>query len=81
MGTLLGIISEYVGVEPSQIDITKSISNEIGIDSFGLISMVSAIEEAFEVKISDEDLMSFQTVGDFANFLQENSTHFEAVNA
>ena len=74
MEKLKDIISEYVGVPASQIDSKMSLSGDIGLDSFGLISLLCSIEDAFNVKIPDNELSNFQTFEDLANYVTTHST-------
>ena len=74
MEKLKDIISEYVGVPANQIDTNMSLSGDIGLDSFGLISLLCSIEDAFDVKIPDSELSSFQTFEDLANYVTSHST-------
>ncbi len=73
MDKLKDIISEYVGVSADNIDSDMSLVGDIGLDSFGLISLLGSIEDEFEVKIPDSALSSFQTFNDLTSFLEENS--------
>ena len=73
MEKLKDIISEYVGVPANQIDSKMSLSGDIGLDSFGLISLLCSIEDAFNVKIPDNELSNFQTFEDLANYVTTHS--------
>lgn len=73
MEKLKDIISEYVGVPANQIDSNMSLSGDIGLDSFGLISLLCSIEDAFNVKIPDNELSNFQTFEDLANYVTTHS--------
>ena len=46
-----------------KLDDNSDIYN-IGIDSLDLVELVTEAEDLFDVIISDEDLMSFKTIGD-----------------
>lgn len=73
MDKLKDIISEYVGVPACQIDTKMSLAGDIGLDSFGLISLLCSIEDAFDVKIPDNELSNFQTFEDLANYVTSHS--------
>lgn len=76
MDTLKDIISEYLGIPQNEIDINMSLSNEIGLDSFGLISLINAIETTFSVSIPEYELNTFQTLNDLAGYIEHNSASF-----
>lgn len=67
------IISEYVDVPVTNIDSDMSLKGDIGIDSFGLISMLNDIESAFDVSIPDSALSDFQTLNDLYSYIEKNS--------
>lgn len=66
---LKNIISEYVDVEPEQIDINMDLKFDMGLDSFGLISLVCAIESEFNVHIPESNCMEFNTLHDMVSFI------------
>ncbi len=43
---------------------------DLGLNSFDLIGLVSDIEDEFDVEISDLKLRSFKTVQDVLNFIE-----------
>ena len=73
MDKLKEMISDYVDVPVSSIDDSMSLKGDIGIDSFGLISMLNDIESAYDVSIPDSALSDFQTLNDLFSFIKENS--------
>lgn len=76
MDKLKDIISEYVGVPQYEIDSNMSLSNEVGLDSFGLISLISSIEDTFSISIPEYELSNFQTLNDLASYISKNSASF-----
>ncbi len=76
MDKLKDIISEYVGVPQCEIDSNMSLSNEVGLDSFGLISLISSIEDTFSISIPEYELSNFQTLNDLASYISKNSASF-----
>lgn len=72
MEKLKEIISEYTGVDASKIDENMSLSGDIGLDSFGIISMICEIENAFNVSIPETAIVSFQTLKDLYSYVEKN---------
>ncbi len=72
MEKLKEIISEYSGVPAEIISDDMSLNADLGIDSFGLISMICSIEDTYNVKIPDQELSNFQTLDDVYTFISEN---------
>jgi acyl carrier protein len=60
------IVAQVMGVEPESIDGDTSFSDDLGADSLDIFQIIMAIEEQFEIEISDEDAQSIVTVGDAA---------------
>ena len=69
MDQLKNIITKYIDVPQSAIQDNMSISSDLGIDSFSLISMIVEIEESFKVEIPDYELGKFQTLNDLYNYI------------
>lgn len=72
MDKLKSIISKYIET-PNQINENMSISSELGIDSFSLISMIVEIEESFNIEIPDYELGKFQTLNDLYGYISANA--------
>ena len=65
------IIAEQLDIEESQIEVTTSFKEDLGVDSLDLFELVMALEEEYEVEIPSEDLEKLLTVGDVMNYLKE----------
>lgn len=77
MEELKEIISEYVGISPEEIKDDTSLVGDIGLDSFGMISLLCTIESTFDISIPEYELSSFQTFADLSNYLLINSQKFK----
>ena len=73
MDKMKKIICEYVDVSENDIDENMSLQGDIGLDSFGLVSLVLDIESTFNVSIPESKLKEFQTLGDMYSFIVSNS--------
>ncbi|MDE6714643.1 MAG: acyl carrier protein, partial [Lachnospiraceae bacterium] len=58
-------------VSPSVV-ITEdtSFKQDLRADSFELMELVMALEEEYGIKIEDEELENFETVGDVLNYIK-----------
>ena len=72
MDKLFEILSEYSEVSPENINEQTKIVEDLGLDSFALLSMIVDIENEYGVDLQSEDLSTFKTWGDLIKFLQEN---------
>ncbi len=66
---LSDIICNYVDLSTVKLSCDSSLLNDIGIDSFSLISIVTDIEDHFNICINDEDLISFSTFNDIISYI------------
>ncbi len=64
------LLSEYTDIEPEKITEKTNFKNDLALDSLQLINLAGAVEEAFDVTISDRDAMNLQTVGDVIRFVE-----------
>ena len=66
------IVEEVAGVAPSEIEMGKSFTDDLDVDSLSMVEVVVAAEEKFGVKIPDEEVTKMATVGDAVNFIVAN---------
>ncbi|MDN5292742.1 MAG: acyl carrier protein [Eubacteriales bacterium] len=65
------IIVEQLGVEEDEVTPEASFIDDLGADSLDVMELVMALEEEFDMQISDEDAEKIRTVGDVVNYIQE----------
>ena len=63
------IVVEVAGVDASKIEMSKSFSDDLEVDSLSMVEVVVAAEEKFGVKIPDEEVTKMATVADAVNFI------------
>ncbi len=63
------IVEEVAGVSASQIELDKSFTDDLDVDSLSMVEVVVAAEERFGVKIPDDAVTDLATVGDAVNFI------------
>ncbi len=51
--------------------------NDLRADSFELMELVMALEEEYGLKIEDEDLEKFKTVGDVMDYIRSQGIELE----
>ena len=64
------IIKEQLDVEEKDIKPESTFIEDLGADSLGLVELVLAFEEAFEIDIPDEDTEKIRTVQDAINYIE-----------
>ena len=66
---LAEIVNEETGVEVEDVQLDKSFTEDLGIDSISMMTIVVNAEEKFEVTIPDEEVKNLKTVGDAVEFI------------
>ena len=67
------IIKEQLDVEEADIKAESSFIDDLGADSLGLVELVLAFEEAFEIDIPDEETEKIRTVQDAVDYINKHS--------
>ena len=68
------IINEQLDVEEKDIKLEATFIDDLGADSLGLVELVLAFEEAFELDIPDEETEKIRTVGDAVEYIKARVT-------
>lgn len=63
------IIVNELGVNKEEVVLEASINEDLGADSLDAVELVMAIEEEFEISVSDEVAQSFKTVKQIVDFI------------
>jgi acyl carrier protein len=67
------IVAEQLGVDEDQVTNEASFMEDLGADSLDTVELVMALEEEFDIEISDEDAEKIQTVQDAIDYISEHS--------
>ena len=67
------IVAEQLGVEESQVTNEASFMDDLGADSLDTVELVMALEEEFDIEISDENAEKIQTVQDAIDYIGEHT--------
>jgi len=67
------IIVEQLGVNESEVAPEAKFVDDLGADSLDLVELVMALEEEYNMEISDEDAEKILTVGDAIEYIQSHA--------
>ena len=67
------IIVEQLGVDEDEVKAEASFVDDLGADSLDVVELVMALEEEFELEISDEDAERLVTVQKAIEYIQTNT--------
>jgi len=65
------IIIEQLDVAEEDVVLTASFVDDLGADSLDQVELIMAMEEEFNVSISDEDAEKIRTVQDAIDYVQK----------
>jgi acyl carrier protein len=68
------IICEQLGVSEEEVTPGASFIEDLGADSLDIVELVMALEEEYEMEISDEDAEKIKTVQDVINYIESHKS-------
>ena len=67
------IIVEQLGVSESEVTPEAKFVDDLGADSLDLVELVMALEEEYNMEISDEDAEKILSVGDAIEYIRTHA--------
>ena len=67
------IIVDQLGVDENQVVASASFIEDLGANSLDTVELVMALEEEFDVEISDEDAEKISKVQDAIDYINNNT--------
>jgi len=67
------IVAEKLSVEQDEVVPEASFVDDLGADSLDLVELIMAMEEAFDIEISDEEAEKLQTVKNAIDYITSHS--------
>jgi len=64
-----GLFVEDLGIDESKVTMDAKLEEDLEIDSLGIVEVVMAFEDEFDIQIDDEELADVSTVGQAVNLL------------
>ena len=67
------IIAETLSIDQDSIKDNMKFIEDLGGDSLHVVELVMAIEEAYDIQISDDEAESLHTVGQLKEYIEDNA--------
>ncbi len=70
---IMNILAAQLSLDIDDITLDSDITGDLGADSLDIIQIADEIEKAFDIEVSDEDIMSVKTVADVLDRLERKA--------
>ena len=69
---LAELVNDETGIAADAVQMEKSFTDDLDIDSISMMTIVVNAEDKFSVKIPDEEVKNLRTVGDAVTYITAN---------
>ena len=66
---VITIVAEQLGQDASEITAETSLQDNLGADSLDAVEIIMALEDEFDIEISDEEAQTFNNIGEIAQYI------------
>lgn len=73
------LIVEHTEIDENKITLQSSFSDDLGADSLDIVEIIMALEEQFEIEITDEEANSLITIKDAVDFVNNKLSKKENI--
>ena len=71
---LAELVKEVTGIDGDDVQLDKSFTEELDVDSLSMVEVVVAAEEKFGVTIPDDEVKNLKTVGDAVGYIEKQQS-------
>ncbi|MDN5353198.1 MAG: acyl carrier protein, partial [Clostridiales bacterium] len=66
-------LAEGLDLDAESITLENNLKEDLGADSLDMVDLIMSIEDAFDIKIEEEDTAGIKTVGDIVSYIEAHS--------
>ncbi|MBF4693090.1 acyl carrier protein [Fusibacter ferrireducens] len=63
------ILVEELDLDVDEVTMESDIREDLGADSLDMVDLIMSIEDAFEIKVEENDAVNIKTVGDIVSYI------------
>ena len=67
------ITAEQLNVNENEITLATSFVDDLGADSLDLVDLMMALEEEFDIEVTEDEVENLKTVGDAVEFVKSRA--------
>jgi len=71
---LAELVNEVTGIDADDVQLDKSFTEDLYVDSLSMVEVVVAAEEKFGVTIPDDEVKNLKTVGDAVGYIEKQQS-------
>lgn len=70
---VIDIVSKELDINKDKIKLESRLAEDLGADSLDAVELIMALEDEFDIQITDEVAQSIKTIGDIVKYLEQNA--------
>lgn len=65
-------LADILSCDADKIKLDTDLVRDLGVDSIDTVELIMAVEDTYDIKISDKDAEDLKTVGDVVEFIEDH---------
>lgn len=65
------LIAEELDVDLEEVTLEANLTDDLGADSLDAVELIMAIEDEFDIEVSDEQAQKFKTVKQIVDYIEQ----------
>ena len=65
-------LADILSCDADKIELDTDLVRDLGVDSIDTVELIMAVEDTYDIQISDKDAEDLKTVGDVVEFIEDH---------